>query len=187
MYVYILYIIHTYVSRRRYPAISCGVFYLDILAFLCVPRIPMGSLRVFRLGLLWDFLRWFPMWRSLWGVGCPMDPSMRAIMGRPVGIPYGGVYWVLGFPNGGFYCRGSYADSCRVSDGFSYGWSSGVSYGGPIGIPICGFLSGFIYGFRMGIHVLGFLWGFPLSCPLGFLWVSQGFLWDSYWVSYWMS
>ena len=174
---------------------------------------PVVGIQQFPVGFsIWIYLRFFVFPGFLWGPCGFSDWVFYGISygGFQCGDPYGGwgVLWIppcgllwgvllgshmggsigfWGFLMGGFYCRGSYADSCRVSDGFSYGWSSGVSYGGPIGIPICGFLSGFIYGFRMGIHVLGFLWGFPLSCPLGFLWVSQGFLWDSYWVSYWMS
>ena len=168
MYVCILYIIHTYVSHRRYPAISCGAFYLDILAFLCVPRIPMGSLRVFRLGLLWDFLRWFPMWRSLWGVGCPMDPSMRAIMGRPVGIPYGGVYWVLGFPNGGFLLKGFI---CGFLSGFRWIFLWVVIWGflwGPYRDPYMWFPIRFHIRVSYGDPCIGFPVGFPIELPIGF-------------------
>ena len=142
---------------------------------------PVVGIQQFPVGFsIWIYLRFFVFPGFLWGPcgfsdwvsygisyggfqcgdpyggGCPMDPSMRAIMGRPVGIPYGGVYWVLGFPNGGFLLKGF----------------------------ICGFLSGFRWIF-LWVVIWGFLWG-PYRDPyvVSYQVSYTGFVWGSmYWVS----
>ena len=100
----------------------------------------------------WGVL-WIPLCGLLWGV------LLGSHMGGSIG------FW--GFLMGGFYWRGSYADSCRVSDGFSYGWSSGVSYGGPIGIPMW-FPIRFHIRVSYGDPCIGFPVGFPIELPIGF-------------------